>query len=483
MESMSTAKSKISETYRLQNHRETVSFVAVEKFLFAMGSTVIGSAMDQPSTPSTSNGLTDSPVSSRRESLRTPAGGGLSGHQLPQSAPAALERGPLRSRTRQTHPVFISFYGEKEDVNALVRSQSYDFSSTETYFDQCFPSQTQIGGGSFATVFSAKANGEDIYYAVKHFKKPYKNKTDRSIKLGEVEKLQFVGDHPNLVHFVRAWEEKDHLYIQTELCEKSLDQIMSQDHKIPEDTLWKYFHDLLQAVHYIHSLNLIHVDIKPENIFVTRSGVCQLGDFGLMRDITKEDKFQADEGDKRYLDAKVLNEKPGKPSDIFSLGITILEIASGRRLPGEGPDWHDLRENTIHTSFFNGLSDELSSIIKSMMDPEPSARPTAEMLLNHHRFTHMQKAQITHSRPSPSNNIESYVVEPVLRQRPNAFSPPSDDSNNNSSMRSIMKSPTARAVDSDSSDDIRTSRMPATVSACGRPSRLTNKKVSKLNFE
>lgn len=56
-----------------------------------------------------------------------------------------------------------------------------------------------------------------------------------------------------------------------------------------------------------------------------------------------------DEGDCRYLAREVLNERPTPAADIFSLGISILEMAAEITLPKEGDEWHDVRDLNIPT--------------------------------------------------------------------------------------------------------------------------------------
>ena len=59
--------------------------------------------------------------------------------------------------------------------------------------------------------------------------------------------------------------------------------------------------DLLLAVEHLHDHGLIHMDIKPENIFIGRDGRAKLGDFGLVIDLAKDDTAHAVEGDPRQV--------------------------------------------------------------------------------------------------------------------------------------------------------------------------------------
>lgn len=88
-----------------------------------------------------------------------------------------------------------------------------------------------------------------------------------------------------------------------------------------------------------------------------------------------------DEGDSKYLASETMQGKFTKAADIFSLGITIFEVASGLDLPQRGKVYHKLRHNEIEDLYFNGLSADLIRIIKAMMEEDYIKRPTVDDLL------------------------------------------------------------------------------------------------------
>lgn len=106
----------------------------------------------------------------------------------------------------------------------------------------------------------------------------------------------------------------------------------------------------------IHDSNIIHLDIKPENVFITGAGALKIGDFGHSITFPVEVK-DITEGDKFYMAMELLNGGCGKYSDVFSLGITVYEMVMNKSgdLPGEGPEWHRLREGDIDVA---GVMDE-----------------------------------------------------------------------------------------------------------------------------
>lgn len=93
------------------------------------------------------------------------------------------------------------------------------------------------------------------------------------------------------------------------------------------------------------------MDVKLENIIVCDDGTCKLGDFGLLVDL-KGDLNNAIEGDAKYLAPELMNGKFTKAADVFSLGISMLELASDLALPSNGKLWHELRDGVFPESVY-----------------------------------------------------------------------------------------------------------------------------------
>ncbi|GFO29422.1 membrane-associated tyrosine-and threonine-specific cdc2-inhibitory kinase [Plakobranchus ocellatus] len=111
-----------------------------------------------------------------------------------------------------------------------------------------------------------------------------------------------------------------------------------------------------EALKHLHDHNLVHMDIKPDNAFISFDGICKLGDFGLVIDLTKKrDVSDAIEGDPKYLAPELLEGQFGKHADIFSLGIFILELLTDLELPRGGEGWHMLRNGDLPDNFFKDL--------------------------------------------------------------------------------------------------------------------------------
>lgn len=137
--------------------------------------------------------------------------------------------------------------------------------------------------------------------------------------------------------------------------------------------------DMVCAVKHVHDCGFVHLDIKPSNFFVKSDGTVKLGDFGLALAIEQVPKLKDDdvEGDSIYMAPELLQynkdltEKISYKADIFSLGASLLELASGMNLPQNGLMWQKLREGAIKFSPSANRSDQLEELINLMMDKNP----------------------------------------------------------------------------------------------------------------
>ncbi|KAG1692274.1 Membrane-associated tyrosine- and threonine-specific cdc2-inhibitory kinase [Nymphon striatum] len=285
---------------------------------------------------------------------------------------------PARSRVFRKQVVqraqAVSF--RDSDCFSAISSQHYNESSEELYFDQCFRVESKIGEGSFGEVFKVRSIDDRKVYAVKRSLQKFRGDWDRRRKLEEVQKLEQLPKHPNCIKFIKAWHEHEQLYIQTELCETSLSDFCERNHNISECMVWKY-----TAINHLHSHKLIHLDIKPANIFISMDGICKLGDFGLVYDMNTGNLSEAQEGDPKYLAPELMRGCFTKAADVFSLGITILELATDLEIPKEGALWQKLRSGYIPFDSNRALSSDLKYLIQQMLNPNYQERITAKQCL------------------------------------------------------------------------------------------------------
>ena len=302
-----------------------------------------------------------------------------------------------------------------EQVKLLKSRQTDDFFNFFSSLFQAFTIEEKIGAGCFGTVYKVRSKEDGKLYAVKIATERYRGLSDRKEKLEEVRKHQFLLPHTNCVRFYQSWEDSGRLYQKFELCQKSLMDISEEKHDLPESQIWDYLIDLLLAVQHLHDHDLIHMDIKPENIFIGMDGICKLGDFGLVIDLAKMDSSKVVEGDPRYLASELLTERKfTKAADIFSLGVTILELATDLDLPKHGLLWHQLRQTGPDPQLTKHLSQDLRSVIQHMMLNDHERRPTVEQVLKipavkKHKTARMRKLAFHQFLQSLKSTFGAYL--------------------------------------------------------------------------
>uniref|UniRef100_A0A182VR30 Membrane-associated tyrosine- and threonine-specific cdc2-inhibitory kinase n=1 Tax=Anopheles minimus TaxID=112268 RepID=A0A182VR30_9DIPT len=280
------------------------------------------------------------------------------------------------------------------DDSRTELSTLYNRSIPDTYYEQCFEQLTKVGEGSFGEVFKVRSRVDGRLYAVKKSKTYFRSTQCRELCLEEVRRYEQFSDHENCVKLYLAWEQEDRLYMQMELCRENLEVYAREQQKLPDERIWSIMLDLLLALKSLHDRNLIHLDIKLDNILVTDDGTCKLADFGIVFDLSKSNPRYATEGDSRYMAPELMEGRYTKAADIFSLGIATLELACNLELPANGRLWQRLRSGQpLPENLACSMSPSLKAIIHSMMHPVPVERPTVDMLLRHPIIHKMHEAR------------------------------------------------------------------------------------------
>lgn len=122
------------------------------------------------------------------------------------------------------------------------------------------------------------------------------------------------------------------IYIRMELL-TNLNTFIQENGMSTQDVV-KMGIDVLTGLEFCHQEKLIHRDIKPDNIFVSKFGEYKIGDFGISREIENTSVTLSQKGTKAYMAPEIVRMEPyGHLVDIYALGLTLYEILNNGRLP------------------------------------------------------------------------------------------------------------------------------------------------------
>ena len=274
--------------------------------------------------------------------------------------------GPIFSRLRGKNAIDVQNISQENDDSNRCSYKMF----VGKVLNKKYSINTIIGSGSQATVFLATYGGQS--FAVKCYKIKIQKKDN--LELPEVTLLKTL-NHPNIVRFIENFQEQDHYFIVTELCETDLDLMIF--HEIPFDAM-ELFNEILDATIHMHQNNIYHRDLKPENILITDKSnpVVKIGDFGLATTSKLSNgKFY---GTKMYASPEINRYKKWsswEKNDVWSLGVLLFKMIKKYDLWGTKLDY------TFPPDFKKeyGFSDELTNVFKSVFSV-PSKRPTAAQL-------------------------------------------------------------------------------------------------------
>ncbi|OHT06192.1 CAMK family protein kinase [Tritrichomonas foetus] len=230
---------------------------------------------------------------------------------------------------------------------------------------------TQIGKGGFSTVYLVEHLLCHTFYAIKITDVNDKKWSIIQYYRQEVQNLKKLA-HKNIIHLYDAFETDEYLFMVLEYCQYgTIIEFLKQSNS-SVNTRYLYY-QIIKAVQYIHSLRIAHLDIKPANILVDANGTPKLSDFGLSTVVLSYNNQISNYcGSPLYSPPEMKKDSSYDAfcSDIWSLGVTIYEIASGRSPYKclQRVNWEQLLEE----SHFG--SDEFSDVLKSMIVVNPNMR-------------------------------------------------------------------------------------------------------------
>ena len=244
----------------------------------------------------------------------------------------------------------------------------------------------KLGAGAMATVYKAKQISLDRIVAIKKLPKKFSSNPQFIERFFAEGRAAAQLNHPNIVQAFDVGNEGDLYYFVMEYVEgRSVHDDIVTHKRYKEDEAINIAIQVAEALEHAHDRGLIHRDVKPKNIMITKEGVVKLADMGLARAMSDVEAAEAEAGrafgTPYYISPEqIRGEKDiGPPADIYSLGVTLYHMVTGS-VPFEGKNpssvmHKHLKNELVPPDHVNPkLSAGISEIIEMMMAKRVSNR-------------------------------------------------------------------------------------------------------------
>ncbi|KAK6163299.1 hypothetical protein DH2020_000163 [Rehmannia glutinosa] len=225
-----------------------------------------------------------------------------------------------------------------KETHSVVRSEDEDGNKTVNEYVR----ERKIGAGSYGKVVLYRSRADGKHYAIKAFHKSHllklrvaPSETAMTDVLREVLIMKVVS-HPNIVNLVEVIDDPntDHFYMVLEYVEgKWVCEGAGPPGGLGENTARKYLRDVVSGLMYLHAHNIVHGDIKPDNLLVTASGTVKIGDFSVSQ-VSEDDNDEL----RRSPGTPVFTAPEcclgvtyhGKAADTWAVGVTLYCLVLGK---------------------------------------------------------------------------------------------------------------------------------------------------------
>ena len=239
------------------------------------------------------------------------------------------------------------------------------------------------GRGSFGEVWLARDEETDMDVAIKVYIALDSKGID---EFKEEYKSVYNLNHPNLLHAYHFDIIEKRPYLIMPYCPKSSEDMIG---KTDEMEIWKFIRDVASGLAYLHAQNIVHRDIKPDNILKNPDGIYLITDFGistrmkstLRKNSTKLMPEHEIAGTVGYMAPELFSSAPAavKSTDIWAFGASVYEIMTGE-LPFFGQGGIMLLKGAEIPVLMGNWSENLKGLVRACMEKNTWDRPSAEQI-------------------------------------------------------------------------------------------------------
>jgi len=254
------------------------------------------------------------------------------------------------------------------------------------HYDQ----RKELGRGKFGVVYHVKDKQTDRCYAAKHIRI---RKPEQKEKVVEEINLLKKFSNPHIIRFIEAFENPGQVILIMEYLDggELFERVAGEDFNLTESDCCQFMKQICRGVSYLHDHNIVHLDLKPENVVCTQRDNTQVKiiDFGTAKQLGPGEKVKVLCGTPEFVAPEVVNyDFISTGSDMWALGVICYILLSGFS-PFMGDTDAETYANISAVTFdfdceeFDQISEDAKDFINSLLKRDPASRMKAEMCLEH----------------------------------------------------------------------------------------------------
>ncbi|KAM9850877.1 serine/threonine-protein kinase 17B isoform 2-T2 [Aulostomus maculatus] len=245
----------------------------------------------------------------------------------------------------------------------------------------------ELGRGKFAVVKRCVEKATGKVFAAKFLRKRRRGRDCRAEVIHEMAVLETACNNPRVVNLHAAYETDHDIVLLLEYAAggEIFDHCVSEE-LLPEAQITRLIRQTLEGVHHLHQSNLVHLDLKPQNILLTSlspPGDIKIVDFGLARRLGAVGELR------EILAPEILNYEPiTTATDLWSVGVIAYMLVTGES-PFAGDDKQEtyLNVSQVNVDYsrdaFSRVSDLAVDFIRKLLVKAPEDRPSAAECMSH----------------------------------------------------------------------------------------------------